>query len=312
MKDQSTTSNRLYRKTIALLLLCVLLAGGCVQPAPACKISKRMEDTLHEESLTSETSDCAASETLLADNCVLQRAHEIASLIFPRNGDEVAKTLAAYEYVIAHTSFALPAGLDIWRVRGGGEKLSYLENRALSPLLFGVGSCEDYAAALILLLREGGIEARYVPGLTASVRGDFVDHAWVVACVEGMWYHLDPQLEDNVMRNNHLMLRYFLKSDMTMLADHRWGDNLIRFGGLTKEQISEVHTYYRPPACSQDAPAHEPIMLPEILMKSRAELEKALSDEMTAYERQHGALPPLALDIIPPVFGNAGYGDPAF
>ena len=47
----------------------------------------------------------------------------------------------------------------------------YLEQRALSVLLYHVGMCEDYAAALTLLYRAAGLQAEYVPGITYSGGG---------------------------------------------------------------------------------------------------------------------------------------------
>ena len=38
-----------------------------------------------------------------------------------------------------------------------------------SPLCYGVGSCEDFAAALTVLLNRMGYQAAYVSGLTLSV-----------------------------------------------------------------------------------------------------------------------------------------------
>jgi transglutaminase-like putative cysteine protease len=70
--------------------------------------------------------------------------------------------------MIANTSLADPVGLELWRVRGEAAEPQppYVENRALSALLYGVGMCEDYAAAFTMLLRAMGLEAHYVPGLT--------------------------------------------------------------------------------------------------------------------------------------------------
>ena len=218
------------------------------------------------------------------------------------------KVQAAYEYVIAHTSFAQPVGLDIWRVRGGGNQPSYLENRALSPLAFGLGSCEDYAAALCLLLEEMGFAAQYVPGITISVSGDFVDHAWCAVELEGQWYHLDPQLEDNIMKGDTLTYRYFLRSDAVMLADHRWGENLVEYGGLTSALIREVEKNYQLPACPVDWPRPAARELAQVPRPDRGAILDAVQAEKARYEEEHGGLPPLKLSVTPPVFGDAGYG----
>ena len=101
-----------------------------------------------------------------------------------------------------------------------------MEQRALSPLRFGVGMCEDYVAALTLLLRDMGLRAEYVPGLIYSVEGHLVDHAWTIVQIDGVWYHLDSQLEDNISCRGSVRYRYLLNSDTTRAASHRWGQNL--------------------------------------------------------------------------------------
>ena len=218
------------------------------------------------------------------------------------------KIQAAYEDLIARTFFAQPVGLDIWQVRGGGEAPSYLENRALSPLAFGIGSCEDSAAALCLVLEEMGFEPLYVPGLTVSVYGDFVDHAWCMVQLDGVWYHLDPQLEDNVIRNDLLTYRYFLRCDQTMLADHRWGENLLTFAALTPEQVQEVEEHWLTPACPTDRPTPAPKELRQAPQPDRARLEVELEQERQRYEAEYGPIPECELQVIPPVFGWEGYG----
>ena len=214
------------------------------------------------------------------------------------------KIQAAYEDLIARTFFAQPVGLDIWQVRGGGEAPSYLENRALSPLAFGIGSCEDYAAALCLVLEEMGFETLYVPGLTVSVYGDFVDHAWCMVQLDGVWYHLDPQLEDNVIRNDLLTYRYFLRCDQTMLADHRWDENLIAYygGAMTPQRAQNIQENWSVPECPGDyAPAPEPETITQAPAPDLALLEGQLAEERARWERLNGPLPPVESNTQPPV-----------
>lgn len=51
------------------------------------------------------------------------------------------------------------------------------------------GVCQDYAHILIGLLRNCGIPARYMSGLTV---GEGATHAWVEAHIDGKWIGLDP------------------------------------------------------------------------------------------------------------------------
>ena len=217
---------------------------------------------------------------------------------------------AAFDHIIENTVLDDPIGLDIWRIRGGhgGGIPSFVENRSLSVLLFGVGMCEDYAAALTVLLRAMGLRAQYVPGLTYAADGSgFVDHAWVTAEVDGLWYHLDVQLEQNITRQGRIRYRYFMKGDATMSASHRWGQNLIDSRLLTPEQNHEISRDFIHEPCPRDYPEQPPHIFEPGTPPDIPALTAAIEDELRIYEAEHGMLPPLEQNIIPPVFALAGY-----
>lgn len=236
-------------------------------------------------------------------------ANEIIAKSLPtkRTADDAERILTAYEYIICHTFFAPPVGTEIWRVRGG-ETPSYTEARAISPLLYGVGSCEDFAAATALLLCRMGYEAEYLAGLTISAKGGFTDHAWVIVKLSGIWYHLDPQLEQNVMKNSTITYRYFLKSDEYMLADHRWGQNLLDYGVLSDEQNEEIKASFMAHPCPlmyRQSFTPKPLSLP--MRPDTAAIESDIAREIRGYEEKNGKLPQSPLDITPPVFGYESY-----
>ncbi|MEG0853797.1 MAG: transglutaminase-like domain-containing protein [Angelakisella sp.] len=256
------------------------------------------------------TPSLPASTTVGEGNLYIQQlAANTISKLELSGKDPFRQVQSVYEHLIANTTFAPPVGLDSWQLHQSVQP-SYLENRALSPLAYGIGSCEDYAAAMVVLLRELGFEARYVPGITISVAGDFVDHAWAAVQIQGNWYHLDPQLEDNIMKNSLLRYRYFLKTDKEMLVDHRWGKNLLEYGGLTKEQQQEVEKNYLLPPCKREYPAVTPAKLASPPPPNIGAITTQIAAERAAYEAAHGKLAPVTLNITPPVFGNAGYGPP--
>lgn len=60
---------------------------------------------------------------------------------------------------------------------------------AEEAVTIGAGVCQDYAHALIALLRMAGLPARYVVGL---MRGEGESHAWAEANCKGWWYGVDP------------------------------------------------------------------------------------------------------------------------
>ena len=303
--------NKISTTQIIAALLAVLLLSACTQAknelAPESSPVQSSEAKPIEAPSQSEAPPPVPEQHELelkisGNEYIRGLAADTAKKITAHGMSETQRALAAYEYIIANTFFADPVGLDIWRVRGGGELPTYIENRALSPLAFGIGSCEDYAAALVLLLESMGIEAQYVPGLTYSVDGALVDHAWTIAKIDGQWYHLDSQLEDNVTRENLLRYRYFMRSDDSMMASHRWGENLIATGLLTESQNSELRKNYFAGPCPQNAATPAPFVIRSAPPPNIGAVVASLEAEYTRYELANGSLPPLELNIITPVF----------
>ncbi len=222
---------------------------------------------------------------------------------------EYEKTKAAFDYMITHVSMGEPIGAELWRIHGGGEEpIPFVEQRAISPLRFGVGMCEDYAAALTLLLRGMGLSAEYVPGLTFSAEGNLVDHAWTMVQIDGTWYHLDCQLEDNISRRGSVRYKYFLRGDATLSGSHRWGQNLIDARLLTEEQNRELAENFLFPAAPQDYPTPERLTIEETSAPDLDALQREADGELAAWEAENGPLPEMTLNTIPPVFGLEGYG----
>jgi len=238
-----------------------------------------------------------------------QLAASIAGELASSQMSEYERTKAAFDYMITHVSMGEPIGSELWRVHGGGDTpVSFVEQRALSPLRFGVGMCEDYAAALTLLLREMGLEARYVPGLTYSAEGHLVDHAWTMVRIDGVWYHLDSQLEDNISRRGSVRYKYFLRGDATLAGSHRWGQNLIDSRLLTEEQNREIEGNFLFPAAPGDYPTPERLSIEETPAPDLEALQKEAEAEIAAWEAENGPLPEMNLNTVPPVFGLEGYG----
>ena len=222
---------------------------------------------------------------------------------------EYERVKAAFDYMIIHTAIEEPEGLSLWRIHGGGDQpIPFLEQRALSPLRFGVGMCEDYAAALTLLLREMGLDAEYVPGLTYSAEGNLVDHAWTMVKIDEVWYHLDSQLEDNISRRGSVRYKYFLRGDATLSASHRWGQNLIDSGLLTAKQNAEIAQSWLTPSCPQDYPRPDRSAIPDGAALDLEGIKREAEKEIAVWEAENGPLPEMELNTTPPVFGLEGYG----
>ena len=160
-------------KQFVALFLSLLLLAGCgapakpPPPAPAAA-SEAAEAPPGAESAAPAPSGRAALP--LENAWIASLADGIAAPILARELPPAEEIRAAYLWLIENVYFADPVGLDAWRYHGDPDAPPpYLENRALSPLRFGVGSCEDFAAAMAVLLRRMGYKAQYVSGLTISV-----------------------------------------------------------------------------------------------------------------------------------------------
>lgn len=320
---------RSKKAVFAAILACLLAAGGCAcEEAPSTvnasaavspsAHSSGMEPASHTESgaNTLARSDASApavtppEETDPSGNAYLDRliAETAAKFATPEMG-EYERAKAAFDYMIENTVMDEPVGLNLWRLYSPGDsRLTFVENRSLGVLQYGVGMCEDYAAALTMLLRGLGLEAEYVPGLTYSQEGHLVDHAWTMAKIDGVWYHLDCQLEDNISRHGTVRYRYFMRGDESISASHLWGQRLINSGLLSAEQNAQIAESFLGETCPGDFPKPERRPIAEQPAPDVQALRAQAEAEIAAYEAVNGKLPPMELDVIPPVFGLEGFG----
>lgn len=287
--------NRIIRRLAALAVCAVLVFSGCIAEAPP-------QPTVAEPETQPPAAQPIAQPPAQPLSYVQRLAEEaVREIVTPGlSQEEQVRTL--YHYLIEHVYFADPVGLDIWRYcdeTTSGEAIPYLENRALSPLRFHIGSCEDFAAAMALLLRAAGLEAEYVAGYTLSVDQVYIDHAWAVVRLGGEWYHLDTQLEQNVTRQNRLTYRYYLKSDDDFALDHKWGENLIAYyADISHAEAANIREHYTPPACLASYAAPEAVTIPLPVKPNMADVEAEIRRAKTA---RGGELPPISLNAEPPV-----------
>lgn len=338
------------KQIIALLLaasIVSLSATGCAQQRPADSASAQQEQQQPEQqpesaAQTPDSTEAAAqpeeapppeqaeqpeqdeepvpglSDQETADSgqtgeltYIQQLAQDIADELVTPEMSEYEKVKTLFDYMLDTTAIGEPIGIEIWRVRGNyTEPPSYLEQRALSVLLYHVGMCEDYAAALTLLYRAAGLQAEYVPGITYSAEGPLVDHYWTMVMVDRQWYHVDPQLEDNISRHGYVRYRYFMRGS-SIHASHWWGQNLIDSGMLTPEQEEDVRKHYLfPEGAEEDYPTPERRPITQTPLPDTEAIQAEIDAEFAAYEAEHGPLEPVELNWDLLIFGPAGYGPP--
>ncbi len=82
------------------------------------------------------------------------------------------------------------------------------------------GNCDGWAALLSVLYRRMGFESQVVTGqFQRPEDGTWVDHAWVLAQVDGAWRHFDPLYGKFYAEDPRTS---FQKSDADFEATHRW------------------------------------------------------------------------------------------
>lgn len=216
---------------------------------------------------------------------------------------EYEKVKAATDYVMSIGFYTLSPALDVWRWRSAGDTMpTYSEMRGLNMLLFGAETCEGYTGALEMLLNAMGIETRNIPGYTYAANGSLAYHTWCQVKIDGVWYHIDCDLEDDISTSRGVVrYKYFLKSDATMGGSHFWGQRLINLGTMEQGQVEEIQARYMGESCPRDypTPPENPIK-PNDPIDVRA-LRNELKQELAEYEKVYGKLEWIELDVVPPV-----------
>lgn len=306
-----------FHRIIVAVMLCILLAGCTGKQTEIGSVDKNIrqlsDNTLEISSEQRKEAPKQAMENTEEEKIEPYQNHYIVSLadkilqdILPQDEkDPSEKVRYIYEYLVTNCFFADPVGIDIWQIRGNPEEVpTFLELHALSPLAFDLGSCEDYAAAMVLLCTRAGIEAQYLPGLTYSVEGELVDHAWALVKIGGNWYHVDPQLERNIIHNGILRYRFFMKDDASMYPGHLWGENLqehYRTAGIerTPEQQALLEKW-TPEACTVVLPERE---YKQVTLSPAPDIDQLivqLNQERLNYEEEYGKLKEIDVDWEPP------------
>ncbi|HIX42184.1 MAG TPA: DUF5050 domain-containing protein [Candidatus Kurthia intestinigallinarum] len=130
----------------------------------------------------------------------------IANTIKKNNKSQFDRVKAVNDYLVLNTTY------------GGTTDDRYT---AYGLLQDKVAVCQGYATAAYALLKELGMEVRYVVGVAYDKDGNPQDHAWNKVKVDGKWYNLDVTWNDPVPnRANSVSHKYFLLSDKTLNKDH--------------------------------------------------------------------------------------------
>ena len=130
--------------------------------------------------------------------------------------DEVSEVVSQCNSSTDGSSYAKVKWLHDYLVRNAKYDYTYAHYAPHGVLLLGTGVCNSYATAFQLLLNKAGINNKFISAEANNGSG-WEGHAWNLVSIGGNCYHVDVTWDDGSGST-----RYFLKSDQSMSADHRW------------------------------------------------------------------------------------------
>ena len=130
--------------------------------------------------------------------------------------DQKVSQIAGECHANASGSYARAKWLHDYLIKNAEYDYTYTHYSPYGVLMLGTGICQSYATAYQLLLNKAGISNKYISAEANNGSG-WDGHAWNLVNIGGNWYHVDVTWDDGSAST-----RYFLKSDKSMSADHRW------------------------------------------------------------------------------------------
>ena len=168
----------------------------------------------YDEHYMNEDGSCN-TELLNEDKKIVSERYRKALSVVKKGMTDAEKALALYDYLLTITDYPGSIGAH------GTESYPEDSYKAYGLLRDGFSTCLAYSRLYAILLNESGIPA-------VTVGSDDMNHEWVMACIDGEWYHCDPTWDDYLTEygvtayfepNNDeydhgaVSHRYFLKSD---------------------------------------------------------------------------------------------------
>ncbi|MEK4230418.1 transglutaminase domain-containing protein [Solibacillus sp. FSL H8-0538] len=152
------------------------------------------------------------------EDYVSAQAKKLLPTIVSASASDFEKVKAVHDYIIVNSSYS-----------SNTLNSQYITYTLLTE---NEGVCQAYALLMYKMLEELNVEVKYVKGHAGGER-----HAWVLAKVEGAWYHVDVTWDDPVPnRENEVRYKYFLLSDSQMATTHSWSN--AEYPPATKENFA--------------------------------------------------------------------------
>lgn len=204
---------------VLLFTFCLSSCGNEDVSSSSSKIeSETVSSTIEvssqiESSVESNNSQNISSQTV--EEKVDKNIQETINKITTSNMSDIEKAKKTYEWLFYHFKYR-SAVIDL--SNGYTDELTY--DLAADFFKYKKGSCEHYAAVQKLFLEQLGFNTKYVEGERLSLQTkEWGEHVWVMAEVDGVWYHVD-----GLYSGNHApdLLTVFFAPDVVIQNSHRW------------------------------------------------------------------------------------------
>ncbi|WP_317729197.1 immunoglobulin-like domain-containing protein [Clostridium tetani] len=135
-----------------------------------------------------------ATEIKRQKEATIKKAKEVVSSVIKPGMTDFEKELALHDYIVRTADY------NVENYNKGKTTLE--DHTAYGVLVDKIGVCESYAKAMNLLLKEVGIDCKYVTGFSKHNGNKGGGHAWNMVKLDGEWYNLDATWNDPVSDRN--------------------------------------------------------------------------------------------------------------
>ena len=160
----------------------------------------------------------------------------VGSIISQVTNDSMSpaqKVRACYDYLVKNCTYGYSGYKAITVSDYLSDEDEEIVEFAYSILKDHVGTCENFSAALTVIMRRLGFEANTAYGDVAMLSGGFDGHYWTDVEIGGKHYIFDAQVENNAMDGDNIHYRYYgMKPELN--------NNVYRYSYTTR-----VHGFYR-------------------------------------------------------------------
>jgi len=199
------------KKTLACLLTFIFVFA-CVPAIQAATPAANSIDILNSAPLAPQKT---------GDPAIDAKVEALLTEFRKSTTDTYGLVKACYDYLINNVSYST-RGHSVPNLQTNGSIPRNVLVDAHQTLFDHVGSCNDYAAAFIVMTRAIGLESYDFSGQTRAAKGGFIGHVWAEIRINGVFYIFDAQVEDNVAKGGEIRYMYFCKTESEMRDRYRW------------------------------------------------------------------------------------------